>query len=89
MQIEKLINKIKSNVTVGHDDLSAKLIITPVIIEDFANFVNLSYETKIFPDQLKIAIVKPIQKKRQQYTIPIQSDINTTKNKLDFRTKFC
>ena len=64
MQIEKLINKIKSNVTVGHDDLSAKLIITPVIIEDFANFVNLSYETKIFPDQLKIAIVKPIQKKR-------------------------
>ena len=66
MQIEKLINKIKSNVTVGHDDLSAKLIktATSVIFEDFANLVNLSYETKIFPDQLKIAIVKPIQKKR-------------------------
>ena len=66
MQIEKLINKIKSNVTVGHDDLSAKLIktATSVIFEDFANLVNLSYETKIFPDQLKIAILKPVQKRR-------------------------
>ena len=56
MQIKKLINNDKSNVAVGHDNLPAKLIKTEtsVIIEDLANLVNLSHETKILPDQLKI-----------------------------------
>ena len=64
-QIEHLINRIKPNVATGCDQLSAKLIkiATPVISEDLKNLVNLSYETKTFPDQLKIAIVKPIHKK--------------------------
>ena len=69
-QIEKLMNKIKPNVAVGHDNLSAKLIklATSVISEDLTSLVNLSYETKIFPDQLKIAIVKPIHKKGDNNT---------------------
>ena len=64
-RIEQLICRIKPNVAVGHDKLSAKLIkiASPIISEDLKTLVNLSYETKTFPDQLKIAIVKPIHKK--------------------------
>ena len=64
-RIEQLINRIKPNVAVGHDQLSAKLIktATTVISDDLRKLVNLSYEINTFPDQLKIAIVKPIHKK--------------------------
>ena len=53
------------NVATDHDELSAKLIkeAMPVIKEDLKDMVNLSYETKTFPDQLKIATVKAIHKK--------------------------
>ena len=65
IRIEHLINRIKPNVAIGHDQISAKLIkiATPVISEDLTKLVNLSYETRTFPDQLKIAVVKPIHKK--------------------------
>ena len=64
-RIEYLINRIRPNVATGHDELSARLIkaAAPVIIEDLMKLVNLSYETRIFPDQLKKATVKPLHKK--------------------------
>ena len=65
VKIKQLIQRIKPNVATGIDELPAKLIkaATPVITEDIKNMVNLSYETKIFPDQLKIATVKALHKK--------------------------
>lgn len=64
-KIEQLINRIKPKVATGIDELPARLIkeATPVIVEDLKDMVNLSYETKTFPDQLKVATVKAIHKK--------------------------
>lgn len=64
-KIEQLINRIKPNVATGQDGLSARLIkeAATVISEDLREMVNLSYETKTFPDQLKIATVKALHKK--------------------------
>ena len=64
-KIEQLIQRIKPNVATGIDELPAKLIkeAAPVIMEDLKNIVNLSYESKVFPDRLKIATVKALHKK--------------------------
>lgn len=64
-KVEYLIKRIKPNVATGHDELSARLIkaAMPVIIDDLKNMVNLSYETRTFPAQLKIARVKALHKK--------------------------
>lgn len=67
-KIEKLIARIKPAVATGIDELPAKLIkeATPVIAEDLKDMVNLSYETKTFPEQLKIATVKALHKKGEK-----------------------
>ena len=64
-RIEYLINRIKPNVATGHDELSARLIkaASPVILEDLTDLVNLSYETRIFPENLKKATVRALHKK--------------------------
>ena len=64
-KVEYLIKRIKPNVATGHDELSERLIkeARPAIANDIKNLINLSYETNKFPDQLKIAKVKPIHKK--------------------------
>ena len=65
-KVEKLIDRIRHDVAVGHDDISAKLIkdgkqtIAPWITK----MINLGYSTKTFPDSMKIANIKPIHKKK-------------------------
>ena len=64
----KLISRIRSDVATGNDNINAKLIkdaihtITPSITQ----LVNLSYETKTFPDIMKKAIVRPLFKKEDK-----------------------
>ena len=61
----KLIERIRTNVAVGVDGISAKVlkdakfIIAPVLTK----IINLGYKKNIFPDELKIAVVKAIHKK--------------------------
>ena len=64
-KIESLIKRIKPSVAIGHDGLSARLIIAaiPVIKDDLKDMVNMSYETRTFPDELKFAKVKALHKK--------------------------
>ena len=63
--VEKIIDSIKTNVATGTDNIPSKIIkqskklLRPIITQ----IINLSYETKIFPDILKNAIIKPIFKK--------------------------
>ena len=63
--IEKIIDSIKTNVATGIDNIPSKIIkesktiITPYITK----IINISFETKTFPDILKKAIIKPIFKK--------------------------
>ena len=63
--IEKIIDKIKIDVATGIDSIpskiikQAKTIISPLLTK----IINISFETKTFPDILKNAIIKPIHKK--------------------------
>ena len=63
--IIKLIDRIKIDVAVGHDDISARLLkdTKHEIAKTLTQLVNLSYKNGIFPTCLKKAIVKPVHKK--------------------------
>ncbi len=57
-------HKLKSKLSSGHDDISTKLLkeTIDIISKPLAHIINLSFETGIVPDQLKIAKVVPIYK---------------------------
>ena len=63
--IEKIIDRIKTDVATGMDNIPAKIIKnTKSILSPYlTKIINLSFETKTFPDILKNAIIKPIFKK--------------------------
>ena len=64
--VEKLIDRIRHDVAVGHDNISAKLIkdakeeISPWLTK----MINLGYQIKTFPDCMKVANIKPLHKKK-------------------------
>ena len=63
--VSNLIDFIKKDVATGFDSISAKIIkdTKNVLSSVLAEIINVSYKTKIFPDCLKKAVVKPIYKK--------------------------
>ena len=65
VSIKKLIDKIKKDVATGADDIGAKLIkdASEVLSPILAEIINLSYETSVFPDCMKIATIKALHKK--------------------------
>ena len=69
--IAKLIDFIKIDVATGEDGIPSKILkdskqtITPYLTQ----IVNLSYKLNIFPDNMKIAVIKPLHKKEDVNTI--------------------
>ena len=63
--IEKIIDNIKTNVATGSDTIPSKIIkqSKKILSPYITKLINLSFETKTFPDILKNAIIKPIYKK--------------------------
>ena len=63
--IEKIIDRIKTDVATGMDNIPSKIIKnTKTILSPYlTKIINISFETKKFPDILKNAIIKPIFKK--------------------------
>ena len=64
-KVLSIINKLKNKTSSGKDGISNKLLkaIKSVISEAIAIIINQSILTGIFPDQLKLAKVKPLYKK--------------------------
>ena len=62
--ISKLFDNLKSNVATGIDNLNAKLVKDSknTILEYLTQIINLSFETSVFPDCMKTAIISPIFK---------------------------
>lgn len=60
-----LIDRIRTDVATGEDNISAKLLKDTkfTIAESITKLVNLSYSLKTFPDSMKKAIIRPIYKK--------------------------
>ena len=63
--IIKLIDRIRSDVATGEDNISARLLQDAkfTIAESLTKLVNLSYRMKVFPDSMKKATIRPIHKK--------------------------
>ena len=63
--IIKLIDRIRADVAVGSDNISARLLKDSkhTIAKTLTQLVNLSYKKSIFPKCMKHAIVRPIHKK--------------------------
>jgi hypothetical protein len=61
----KLIDRIRTEVAVGHDNINAKLLKESknVISTSLTKLVNLSYKTEKFPNCMKKAVVRAIHKK--------------------------
>jgi hypothetical protein len=68
-----VVKKLKPKTSSGHDEISTKLVKESIvtIIQPLTHIINLSLNTGIVPDQLKIAKVIPIYK---------SSDTNQLKN---------
>jgi len=63
-EILNIIQHFKDNVACGFDKISVKILknIAPHIINPLTHVFNLSLEVGVFPDKLKIAIIKPLHK---------------------------
>ena len=63
--VMKLIDRIRTDVAVGNDDISARLIkdTKQTIAKSLTQLINLTYKTSTFPNCMKNAIVKPVHKK--------------------------
>lgn len=63
--IIKLIDRIRNDVAVGVDGINTRVLKDgkEIIAPALTKIINLGYETNEFPDQLKIAVIKPIHKK--------------------------
>ena len=63
--IIKLIDRIRTDVATGVDNINAKLLMDAKysVAESLTKLVNLSYNLSAFPDSMKFAIIKPIHKK--------------------------
>ena len=61
----KLIDRIRTNVAVGHDNIHARLLKDSkmTIAKTLTQLVNISYKKAIFPTCMKKGIVRPIYKK--------------------------
>jgi len=64
--ILSIINKMKAKNSSGHDNISSKLLklMAPIIHSILCLIINQSINTGIFPDSLKLAIVKPLFKNK-------------------------
>ena len=61
----KLIDRIRTDVAVGYDEINAKLLKDAkyTIAKTLTQLINISYRTSTFPECMKTAIVKAIHKK--------------------------
>ncbi|RVE51386.1 hypothetical protein evm_003941 [Chilo suppressalis] len=69
--VKKVILSLKRNNSCGHDEIPARLLAH--CVDEFKNpitfLINQSYNEGIFPDSLKLAIIKPVFKKGNKRSI--------------------
>ena len=63
-----IANKLKSKLSHGHDDISTKLLKNTItnILQPITHIINLSFNTGLVPQEMKIAKVIPIHKSADQ-----------------------
>ena len=63
------IDQLKSNKGAGHDEFNAKLTqtIKLEISKPLTHIFNLTFQSELIPDSLKIALVTPIYKAKENF----------------------
>jgi len=69
--MDKIIMSLNSRNTSGYDEISNRIIklSSPFIVSPLTHICNAAFNSGVFPDRLKYAIVKPIYKKGQKQDI--------------------
>lgn len=64
-EVCKHIKLLKNKKSVGQDEIPIKLLkeVTDIIAQPLTHVINLIFDTGVFPDELKIALIKAIHKK--------------------------
>ena len=67
-EVYAIANKLKSKLSHGHDDISTKLLKNTItnILQPITHIINLSFNTGVVPQEMKIAKVIPIHKSADQ-----------------------
>ncbi len=74
--IKEILDSLENKVSNGHNDISNKLLkyIGVYLLKPLTIIINHTFETKSFPDELKLAKVVPIFKKKEQKTMSTTTD---------------
>lgn len=64
-EIETIIRTLKNTNSTGYDEISTKIVkeVAHIISGILSHVINLCLENGVFPDQLKLTIIKPLFKK--------------------------
>ncbi|XP_063531092.1 uncharacterized protein LOC134742088 [Cydia strobilella] len=64
-EVFKIIMSLKNSRSSGYDDITTYILklIAPWICQPIAHIINLSFDQAVFPEQLKLSVVKPLFKK--------------------------
>ena len=85
-ELVKEICQLNSKKAGGHDNISPKILKenTDIFVTPLLHLINLSFQTSIVPDKLKIARVIPIHKKEDRFCVDNYRPISllSTVNKL-------
>ena len=66
LSVQKIINDLKSKSSMGHDNISSKLLrhMGEIVAYPLSIIINQSLSTGVFPNRLKLAEVIPLYKIR-------------------------
>lgn len=63
-EITKIVNSCKDETAAGHDKVTIKMLkyVIEFVVTPLVYIYNLSLEQNVFPDKLKLAVIKPLHK---------------------------
>ena len=74
-EVYAIANKLKSKLSHGHGDISTKLLKNTItnILQPITHIINVSFNTGVVPQEMKIAKVIPIHKSADQSSEKLQA----------------
>ena len=74
-EVYAIANKLKYKLSHGHDDISTKLLKNTItnILQPITHIINVSFNTGVVPQEMKIAKVIPIHKSTDQSSEKLQA----------------
>jgi len=90
-EIKVIISSLKTKSSSGYEEITSKIIksCASLISSPLSYIYNYSLHTGIFPDRLKMAVIKPLYKKRDKLTFQITGPFHCYQPLLKYLRKQC